>query len=407
MAVRAGLFPCVILAGLAGAPPASADEPSEHGQAPTEPQVTTTFAAGRAYTTNALDREEALADWITALRGSVAVVFPHENGKVALSLAAEQSMHDRYAFEDDSALRLSLTTEHAASERLTLGAELGLSLDNEGDDIEIDDFILGTRTRTLSAGGAVKAAYRISDTLALTGELSGKRARPGLTSFEAALLDPEQLSPLRDSIGAGLRLAHTAGGRTLAASGGIEFVQVGQPGEPPYDFRLARQFARGEFAWKSGGLSVSAAAGAERLQVPGGALEATRPLLAAEVKYSFASGAEMRGALATGLDLVGGDDPLGSWLRTVEAEAGLPLGERLTLLAGASYFQRENFLLGYDEAGWGAFVGARVRLWKGMALEADLGRTSRRPLPDGADIDSIDASLSLTFAFASPDAGTR
>jgi hypothetical protein len=403
MARRVILIP---LAVLAAAQAAAAAEPAAPSEKP-GPQFSTEFEIERAFTTNALDRVEALPDWKNTLRGGVVAVVPFETGRMRATVAAEQSAQQRYSIEDDSALRLALASEHAASDRLSLGAETSFGVTTEGDDIDVDDVVLGIRTRTLSAGAGLKAAYRLSDRLALSGEISVATARPDAAIFEAGLVEPTQLSARRDTVGAGLRLAHTSGTTTYAGAAGAELIRVGTPGEPPYDYRAGRQFARAEAARAWGKFGLKAAAGAERLGVEGGGFAVVRPSLALEAKYAFAGGASLRGALSAGMDLTGGDDPLGSWLRAVEIEAGLPVGERLTLSAGGSYFWRENFVLGYSEAGWGAWAGARVALTGGLALKAEFGASSRRPdVPGAAPIASLDASVALALALPKEEPGS-
>jgi hypothetical protein len=389
------------LAMLAAPAPAAAD--ADAPDAAPRPTASSEFALERAYTTNALDRAEALPDRINALRGGVAVVVPFDAGRLRIAVNAEQTAHERYDIEDDSALRLSLASEHAATERLSLGAETFFAIESEGDDVDIDDIVLGIRTRTLSGGAALKAGYRISEKLALSGEISAAAARPDAAIFEAGLVEPTQLSARRDTLGGGLRLAYAAGSATYAGAAGAELIRVGTPGEPPYDYRAGRQFARGEATAQWNGLALKAAAGAERLGVEGGVFAVVRPSLALEATYTFAGGATLRGAVAAGLDLVGGDDPLGSWLRAIEVEAGVPLGERLKLTAGGSLSRRENFLLGYEEDGWQAWTGARVALVDGLSLNVDLGASSRRPRLDGAAaIASLDAAVSLVVALPAP-----
>lgn len=399
MGTRAALLSLAMVAATA---PAAAADTGSPATAP-RPTASGEFMIERAFTTNALDRVEALPDWVNALRGGVALIVPFEAGRLRVAVGAEQTAHERYGIEDDSLLRLSLASEHAATERLSLGAETFFKIESEGDDIDVDDVVLGIRTRTLSGGAALKAGYRLNEKLALSGELSAAMARPDAAVFEAGLVEPMQLSASRDTLGGGLRLAYADGKTTYAGTAGAELIRVGTPGEPPYDYRAGRQFSRGEASTQWNGLALKAAAGAERLGVEGGIFAVVRPSLALEATYTFAGGATLRGAVAAGLDLVGGDDPLGSWLRAVEVEAGVPLGERLKLSAGGSLSRRENFLLGYEEDGWETWAGARVALVENLFLDVDLGASSRRPRLDGAAaIASLDAAVSLTVALPAP-----
>lgn len=399
MGRRAALLSLVMLAA---PPPATAADAEKVG-GPPAPTATTEFAVEPAFTTNALDRAEALPDWVNALRGGIAIVVPYEAGRLRLAVVAEQTAHERYDIEDDSALRLSVASEHAATERLSLGAEAFIGIESEGDDIDIDDVVLGIRTRTLSGGAALKAGYRLNEQLALSGEISAATARPDAAVFEAGLVEPTQLSARRDTLGGGLRLAYAQGKTTYAGAAGAELIRVGTPGEPPYDYRAGRQFARGEATAQWNGLALKGAAGAERLGVEGGAFAVVRPSLALEATYTFASGATLRGAVAAGMDLVGGDDPLGSWLRAVELEAVTQVGKRLKLSAGGSLSRRENFLLGYEEDAWQAWTGARVALVDGLSLNVDLGASSRMARLDAAaSIASLDAAVSLALSLPAP-----
>lgn len=379
------------VAAAAAATPTLAAEPAAT-------QVSTQFSVERRYTTNALDRVEALPDWITSLRGGVSAVIPHEQGALRLSLEAEQSAHDRFAIENDSALRLALANESKVAERLSLGVEASLSLASDGDNLDLDGAILGIRTRTISGAVALKAGYALSEEWALSGELSASRAAPGRASFEAGIVEPLQLSPRRDAVGAGLRLAHTGERVTYAAAAGAELRHVGTPEDGPFDFTHWRQFARVEAAAKLAGFDLSAAVGAERLHGIGGALDEIRPSLAASAAYTFANGATVRGALGAGLDLSGNDDPLAAWVRRAEVHVSVPLGTRVVLSAGVNAFQREYMLLGYEEQGYGGFASGRFDLGHGLALTAEVGAESRRALPDGDVVAALDASLALSMA---------
>lgn len=392
MRSRAGLLTGTIIGALVAPPAAMAQAAGA--------KVATHFSVDRRYTSNALDAPAAVPDWLTAMRGGVSALLPHESGAVRLGLEAGQTMHDRVSIEDDSSLRLSLGIDHAASERLSLAAEAAFSAASEGDDIDLGDTVIGIRTRTLAGSAGLKAGWRLGESGSLAGELAVSRKAPGLAAFEAGLAEPQQLSPRRDTFGGALRLARERGTATYAAAAGGEVIQVGVPGAPPYDFRLARQFARAEAATKFGrGFSLAAALGAERLTAIGGDFDVVRPGIGLSLAYALAGGGELRGALSAGLDLTGGDDPLGSWLRTADIGAALPLGKRFTLTGGASAGLRENFLLGYEEVAWAAHAGGRVALGHGLTLAADLGFSTRRPLVDGAaPIAAFDAGLTLSAA---------
>lgn len=399
---HAGLLSLPVLAALAAPAAAAGTEPAAAFAA----SVRGTLDIERHHTSNALDRADAWPDWLNALRAGLSVALPHEKGTLRLGLRAEQTAHDVHAIEDDSTLGLSLGGDYAASERLSLGAEAAFTVLSEGDDVAVDGLVLGIRTRTLSGTAAVKAGYRLDEALSLAGEIAASVARPGLTAFEAGLVAPQRLSAQRDTLGAGLRLVHADTARTYAIAAGAEHIKAGVAGEPPYDYRAHRQFARGEAAARWGGLALDAALGAERLALAGTDFDIVRPSLALAASYTFAGGQRLRGAVSAGLDLTGGDDPLGSWLRTVEVEAGAPAGERLTLSAGGALSRRENFLLGYEEDGWSAWAAATVKLAGGLFLKADLGASGRQALlPDAPRIAALDASVSLSLALPAAEGG--
>lgn len=398
MSLRRQLLSAVALGCLAG--------PADAADRLHEPRVTTDFGVERAYTSNALDRPEQLPDWLNTLRGAVSVRMPHEGGALALGLRAEQSAHDTYAIEDDSSVHLSGGIEHAATDRLTLGAEVGLGHASEGDDLGVGKLVLGIRTRTITASGTVKGAYRISDALALSGEFSASRAEPGKAVFEAGLIAPQQLSPRRDAIGGGLRVARASGRTVYAAAAGAELRQVGVAGRPPYDFTLDREFVRLEAQGRAGNFDLSASAGAERLAGVRGAIDVVRPSLAASALYAFSRGATLRGSLSAGLDLSGRDDPAAAWVRELALEAALPLGSRLLLTAGVSASRSEYLLLGYEEDAAGAFLAAKIALGHGLSLGIDAGASARRPLAKLAPVETFGAGVTLSYALPVADAQT-
>ncbi len=363
-----------------------------------EAATTTSFSVDRTYTTNALDRVEALPDWSTTSRAGATLAAGVAGAALRLGLDVEHTAHDRYAIEDDTALRLSLGAEKAVSPKLALAGEAALSLASEGDDIEVGQAILGIRTQTLAGAVALKAGYALSERSQLAGEISVARSDPGLAMFEAGLVEPQQLSPRRDTLGAGLRFTHRGAAATYVAAAGAELRLVGEPGRPPYDFRFGHQFLRGEIAAERGSLSMAAGLGADRLASANGGFDIVRPSLAASLAYTHEGGTMVRGSASAGLDLSGARDPLAAWVRKVELDATVPAGRRLKLNAGAYASRSEYLLLGYEEDAYGAFAGAALALGHGFTLGAELGAHRRLPLDGGPPIDALDASVSLAVA---------
>jgi len=370
--------------------PAQAAEPEANGRK-------LSFSFERHYTANAFDSIHPFADWYGLLRGSIEQQVAVGGTRITFGGALEAKAFDNYDIEDDRVLALSLGAERKIGDRLELRGSVGWRIADEGDDLVVQDTIVGLRTATESFVAAAQLGADLGHGWALILDAGASRETPRRTRFEADVIEPVLLNPRKDRVELGLRLGHTAGGLTLAGAAGAEWVLAGRQADAPLQFELAHYRALTEAKYAAGRLTLTGSAGIARLSGLRGALAATRPVYALAAEYAPTTRLSLRASLSAGFDTRNTDDPVASWLERQEVEARLSLREKLSLGIGIYKSWREYLTLGGGEKAYGLYAETSYQLSKPVAvvLRVEQGRATYQ---DGSEVPRFDAGLSLRAA---------
>lgn len=376
-------LPLFLLAAAFAAPvPASDGDPAAPARA--------SLSLSRHHTTNALDSTLALSDWYTLLRGGVERTFEHEIGATRLAGEFELRRFDTYAFEDDAAAGLSVTTTLRPSAALELRGTLSLGLVSEGDDLAVGDVLLATRTRRATFAAAVQAGLRLSADTVLVLDAGADRERPAGTLLPGSGLGPVRLEPRRDRVRLAATLTRTHGPVAYGALVAAGLLRTGPVGLLP-QLRIADYGARLHLRiTAANGAALSASAGIEALALAGGPLLQVRPAYELAAETPLPAGFSIRGALAAAYDRTSKDDPLAVRVRRYQAEAGWRAAAVLRFGAGLYVERRDNVGLGtrerrrgvYGEAVWQARERLAVTLRVDATRHAFQGLDARRRAVD-------------------------
>jgi hypothetical protein len=340
--------------------------------------VSMTTSVERHFTSNALDRSHAVADWYTLMRGSLQHEFHHETGTVRIGAEAEARRYDTIGIENDRAAAFRLEATTRLSSIMELRGALSYRIASQGDDLPIGPFVIGTRTAKQLLAGEAQLGIDLGGGTALVLELANSQERFGAARFQYKLLEPVKLDPDRNRLVAGARLLRSQGALTYGVSGAATRLSVEELGSPPAGLSLAHYALRLEGAWADEAAgTVSAALGVEMLRGADNAYEDLRPAYRVAFTKPLPNGLELRGALFARFETADSDDPLASWLRRGEIEARLRLSERLVLAAGLFGEVKDNLLLENRERAHGAYAEASFEATKSMALVLRLDFTDR------------------------------
>jgi hypothetical protein len=330
------------------------------GENATSPKLTFTLA--RHHTTNALDGPLALADWYTELRGALEHTVDHNFGSTKLTADMELRRFDTYDFEDDATFGIGAETTARVSDTLELRGTLSVRAISDGDDIAVEDFILGTRTRKTVLAGAVQAGRLVAPDTVLLLEAAGAREFAGRTHFQDDLLLPAALDPDRDRLRLGATLTRTNGPISYGASVTTGLRRT-HALEPLSGLLLlehgVKLHATHTFENKA---RMSAALGFEMLHLPDNGFSEIRPALEVTGASPLPAGFSLRGKLRAGYDTMSTDDPVAVWVRRAEVELGYQAMPTVLLSTGIFDERRDNLAIGnremlyglYGEAAWQA-----------------------------------------------------
>ncbi|HWK13344.1 MAG TPA: hypothetical protein VNS02_03040 [Rhizobiaceae bacterium] len=370
--------------------PALAAEPEAKGRK-------FSFSFERHYTANAFDSIHPFADWYRTLRGSLEQQVEIGGTRITFGGALEVKAFDTYDIEDDRVLALSLGAERKLGERLELRGSVGWRIADEGDDLAVEDTIIGLRTATESFVAAAQLGADLGQGWALILDAGASRETPRKTRFEADVIEPVLLNPRKDRIELGLRLGHTQGGLTLAGASGAEWVLAGRQADAPLQFELVHFRTQAEAKYAVERLTLTGSAGLAHLSGLRGALATTRPIYALAAEYVLTARLVLRASLSAGFDTRNTDDPVASWLERQEVEARLSVREKLSLGIGLYNSWREYLTLGGGEKAYGLYAETSYNLSKPvtLVLRVEQGRASYQ---DGSKVPRFDAGISLRAA---------
>ena len=351
----------------------------------------------RHHTSNALDSGFALPDFYLALRGSLERAVDLGSTRVTFGAAGHAIGYDRYKIEDDRALGLTVAAERKFGERVEMRGTLSWKLASEGDDLEVEDTIIGIRTVTETMAAALQSGIDLGMGMVANIEAGMERETPRRTYFEAEVIDPLLLTPRKDRFQLGAKLTRTTGALAVGVLAGSELIVAGRQPDAPYSYDLAHHRAIVDARWTKKRVTVEVAFGLEQLRGAGGGINMLRPAYAAAASYRFADGSTLRASVAANFDTRNTDDPVATRYARQELGLTMPLAARLTLGIGLYNSWRDYITLGGGEHARGLFASADYKLSEKVSLVigADL---SRRDLTEEGRINMTDLRAALRAA---------
>lgn len=354
------------------------------------------FTLTRHRTTNALDGPLALDDWYTTLRGAFDGAVEHEKGTTRLATDFELRRYDTYEIENDAQIGISAETTMRASERVELRGTLTFRATSEGDDLPVEDFIVGTRTRKAIFGAALQAGFQLTPDTVLVFDAGASHEKVSDTEFQDGVIEPVRLQPDRDRLGLGAALVRTHGAFSFGAAGSAAYLRIGAV-EPLPVLELAEYTAKLQAAAKlAGGVVLRAEAGVQMLDLLNGTFRDLRPVYALSAETPLDAGLSLRGAVRASFDTASADDPLASWVRRMEAEGGYELAAGIRLGVGAFREIRDNLVLGSRETARGYFGEIVWKVDGHTTLLVRIDATRSRFSGIAAPQDTIDTQVALT-----------
>lgn len=335
-----------------------------------------TFTLARHHTTNALDGPLALADWYTELRGALEHTVAHDLGSTRLTADMELRRFDTYDIEDDAAFGIGAETTIRASDTLELRGTMSVRTISDGDDIAVEDLIIGTRTRKTVLAGAFQAGRLLAPDTVLVLEAAAAREFAGRTHFQDGLLPATPLDADRDRLRLGATLTRTQGPVSYGASVTTGLRRT-HALDPLPELLLLEHAARlhGSHTFRSEAY-ISGAIGFEMLQLADSGFSEIRPTFEVTAATPLPAGFSLRGVLRAGYDTTSTDDPLAVRVRRAEAELGFRASPAVTLSTGIFDERRDNLAIGNREMLRGVYgeVAWQANEDTSLALRVDLKR---------------------------------
>lgn len=386
--MRIGAF--VVAVSLVAPATANADASRDDGT----PQASITLS--RHYTTNALDTPIRFEDWYTQLRGSVASKLTHDLGATNITANVNAKHHDVLTIENDFALGLASDTTIALSQNFELRGSLAIQVAEEGDELLLgNDVFLGIRTRKTVMTAGLQAGLRLDADTVLAVEASAAREKPEDTHFEDDILSPLRLDPDRDRFRVGTRLTRTHGAINFGAYGAAGLMRSGPIGFLPALDVL--DYAAGTHAGVSfaNGAAVAGSIGLHALRLLDSEFQQQRLAYEIAAEMPLLSRLSMRGTLKAAFDPKTNDDPVATWARRMELEAGYQHSPQVRFGTGVFLERRENLGLETIELARGLYVeaGWQISSHLGLTLRIDATRKLLEEL--GLQRDTIDVQMAL------------
>jgi hypothetical protein len=352
----------------------------------------------RHLTTNALDGPVRIRDWYTALRGSLEREIDLGETDLIVAVAGEAKRFDTIDIENDSAASLKAVLRRSFGPGVRASAGFGLAALDEGDDIAIGPFVIGTRARRWTPAAEASLGIDLDAATTLDTSVVGSWERPGRTRFQDAVIQPLQLDAERRLLDTSVRLSRRAQGLAAALMLAARLTDAEETDTLPA-IRSQRVTLQAEAAYQAAdALKLEGAAGLQSLD--GGDLyRSVRPVWQIGVTWAPVTDVELRGKAYGRYELDDTDDPLGSWMQRVEAEAGKRFGPAFAIGAGFYLEARDNLTLGYRENHRGIYGEGRLAMSKAgeMVVRLDWSRVSKPSV--GGSYEGLDGLVRLSRAF--------
>lgn len=337
----------------------------------------TTASIERHWTSNALDSDRAVADWVTLLRGSSQRQWGDADANAGMGAAFEATRHDRITFEDDRALALSAHAFRRLSAAAELRGSLNYRVSSTGDDLDLGAVVIGTRALKQEVSGQAQLGIDLGNATTLIMEASESFETTGRTRFENAILAPARLDPDVNRFQLLARVTRTVGALAFGGSASTLVASVERLGFPPVALSFVLTAIRAEWAVREkSGLSLGLALGVEWLRGTQDIYSGIRPTWQLRLAQPLPHGFELRTAWFGRYETVESDDPLASWLQRAELELGWKVSERFALASGVFCEARQNLLFENEERSRGVYAEATYALRKPLSLVVRIDASS-------------------------------
>lgn len=329
-------------------------------------------------TSDALESVIALPDTVRTTSLAIEHSRTFEDAGLSVRASFSDSVHARYAIEDDRSAALSASANMQAGERLEIRGTLAYAFSDEGDDLVIGAdgvplAIIGIRTPTHDFSASAEAGLRFTPALAILVAASLRASYAGATAFEGGVLPSLKLEPdrLRPAISVALR--HEDGPASLKLSAGLRGMLSEEGSGDLALATLAVEFAREA----PQGIALALGVGMQLLDARGTVGADVRPAFRFAVAVPLLERLRLTSSLAGDYDIDDSDDPLGSWRMRGEAEVALNLRPDLAIGAGLFAERLDHLALSMREHARGAYAEIEYRAAPRLtlAIRGDLGRT--------------------------------
>jgi hypothetical protein len=342
---------------------------------PATPAIAATVE--RHWTSNALDSDRAVADWMTLLRGSLHRQWGDADVNAGIGAEFEATRHDRVTIEDDRALALSAHAFRRLSAAVELRGSLSYRASSTGDDFDLGALVIGTRALKHVIGGEAQLGLDLGSATALILQASESFETTGPTRFENDVLIPARLDPDTNRLQLLARVTRTVGALAFGGSASALIASVERLGTPPVALSFALISTRAEWAiQEKDGTSVGLAFGAEWLRGTQDIYGEIKPTWQLRLTQPLPRDFELRAAWFGRYETIDSDDPLASWLNRAELELGWKLSERFAVASGVFCEAKQNLLFENEERSRGLYAEATYALRK--PLKAVLRVDGRR-----------------------------
>lgn len=320
------------------------------------------------FTGNAFDAPLALPDWFTLVRGAWQETWQGEGLSVKFRADADATRHRLYGIEDDRSAGAVIEATGKLG-GMELRGTLGYRAASLGDDIQIDNFIIGTRTLKQVMAANVDAGVQLDPLTSLILSVSNAYELYGKAHFEDDIAEPTQLDPDTNRFRLQSILSRKTGFGTFGALAATDIVTVQQLGDPPIGLSLALFTLQANGVFTSpGGTTLKLAGGFQSIFGQDDIFQQTRPTFRIEIRRMFGEVVELRGSMSGAYEIVDSDDPLASWLQRGEFEIGWRPRERLKFGAGLFQEQKFNLLYENEEKAYGGYIEMAYDWTKALTL---------------------------------------
>lgn len=362
---------------------------------PAKPFTATTIE--RHWTSNALDSDRSVPDWLTLLRGSLERQWGDADANVGIGAAFEATRHDRVAIEDDKALSMSAHAFRRLSPKLELRGSLGYRAISNGDDLDLGAIVIGTRALKQQLNAQAQLGIALDRSTALIFEASESFETTGLTRFENNPLPATRLDPDTNRLELLARVTRTVGTLAFGGSFSTLVMSVEPLGFPPVSLSFTLAAAKAEFVVQpENGASLATAFGLEWLRGTQEIYSEIKPTWQIRGTQPLPHGFELRGSWFGRYETTDSDDPLASWLNRAELELGWKISERFALASGVFCELKQNLLFENEERSRGLYAEATYLLNKPLkaVVRVDLSRTFKTVID--VEENTIDAFIGLS-----------